>query len=474
MNSIIPYLTLALLAAILVSVVLLLLRKGSGPSAQIEDRLAAVERRFVEEIERLRGSQEAAVRGAGQEGAEAQRKLATELSATLRDGFATAQHSLSSTLSEARRAQDERLDRVETALRDFTASFAKATGELREGQTAAFTALQDRVQLRLEEVRRDNAEQLEKIRGTVEEKLQSTLEARLGESFRLVGDRLDKVHQGLGEMQQLATGVGDLKRVLQNVRTRGTFGEVQLGALLEQMLSPGQFATNISTRPGSADRVEYAIRLPGGPEVAQGALWLPIDAKFPQEDYQRLQTAYETADQSGIETSRAALRTRLLGEAQKIQAKYVEPPFTTHFALLFLPTEGLYAEMLRIPGLVEEIQTKWRVVPVGPTNLSGFLNSLSMGFKTLALQQRGTEVWDLLRGVKTEFGKFGDSLEAVGKKLQEASNKVGDVHRRSRAITRKLRDVEALPEPDAARLLSIAAPDDSVDEAEDSPDSSPA
>ena len=348
-------------------------------------------------------------------------------------------------LDQAREAQTKSLGEMQGAL---TADF----GKLRDAQTKAFSELQDHVQSRLDAVRKDNEEKLEKIRTTVEEKLQSTLEARLGESFRQVSDRLEQVYKGLGEMRTLATGVGDLKRVLTNVRSRGTFGEVQLSALLEQVLTPEQYGTNVVTVPGSSERVEFAIKLPGRDDDGS-SLFLPIDAKFPQEDYQRLQQAYEDGDSQAVEETKKALRQRVLLEAKTIHEKYIAPPHTTDFALLFLPTEGLYAEILRIPGLFEEVQRLHRVVPVGPTNLQAFLNSLQMGFRTLTIEKRSSEVWKVLAAVKTEFAKFGESLDAVGKKLQEAGNKIEDTARRSRAVERKLRQVEALPVDEAARIL---------------------
>lgn len=365
--------------------------------------------------------------------------------------------------TEARKEQAAALQAQRTSLDQARDAQAKSLGEmqgalvadlskLRDAQTKAFSDLQDHVQSRLDEVRKDSEEKLEKIRTTVEEKLQSTLEARLGESFRQVSDRLEQVYKGLGEMRTLATGVGDLKRVLTNVRSRGTFGEVQLSALLEQVLTPEQYGTNVVTVPGSSERVEFAIKLPGRDDGGS-ALFLPIDAKFPQEDYQRLQQAYEDGDGLAVEEAKKALRHRALLEAKTIHEKYIAPPHTTDFALLFLPTEGLHAEILRIPGLFEDIQRLHRVVPVGPTNLQAFLNSLQMGFRTLAIEKRSSEVWKVLGAVKTEFAKFGESLDAVGKKLQEAGNKIEDTARRSRAVERKLRQVEALPADEAARIL---------------------
>lgn len=311
---------------------------------------------------------------------------------------------------------------------------------------------------RLAAIQADNATRLEEMRKTVDEKLHATLEQRLGQSFQLVSDRLDLVHRGLGEMQSLAAGVGDLKRVLTNVKTRGTWGEVQLEAMIEQVLTPDQYQKNVATRPGAGERVEIAIRLPG--QGGDKPVWLPIDAKFPLEDYQRLMDAHDRVDADQIEAAAKALEQRIRAEAKTIREKYVEPPHTTDFAVMYMPTEGLYAEVLRRPGLAEAIQRDHRVVISGPTNLAAMLNSLQMGFKTLAIEKRSSEVWGLLGTVKTEFGKFGDVIAATQKKLEQATNQFGEVGRRTRAIERKLRDVEALPLPEAGFAGAIEMADD--------------
>jgi DNA recombination protein RmuC len=296
------------------------------------------------------------------------------------------------------------------------------------------------------------------MRATVDEKLHATLEARLGESFKQVAERLEQVHRGLGEMQTLAQGVGDLKRVLGNVKTRGVFGEVQLLGLLEQVFTPEQYGVNVATRPGSNERVEFAIRLPGreaGVNGAHGApVWLPIDAKFPREDYERLLDAQERADREAADAASKALELRIRDEARTIRAKYLQPPHTTDFAVLFVPTEGLYAELLRRPGLNEALMKDHHVTLAGPTTLLAMLNSLQMGFRTLAIEQRSSEVWTVLGAVKTEFAKFGDVLAKTKKKLDEASNSIGAAEVRTRAMARQLRTVEALPEPQARALLA--------------------
>jgi DNA recombination protein RmuC len=333
-------------------------------------------------------------------------------------------------------------------------------GEQQQQRLAALTADNEKrmgdvratLEAQLKALQQDNAEQLEKMRATVDEKLQSTLETRLGQSFALVSERLEAVQRGLGEMQSLATGVGDLKRVLTNVKKRGIFGEVQLGALLEDMLAAEQYAANVITVPGSNERVEFAIRMPGQDEGDH--VYLPIDAKFPVEDYQRLLDAQEIADADAANAAGRALETRVREEAKRIHAKYVAPPHTTDFAVLYLPTEGLYAEVIRRPGLFEQLQREHRVTVAGPTTLSALLNSLQMGFRTLAIAKRSSEVWKILGAVKTEFGKFGDVLDKVKKKLDEAGRHIDATGVRTRAIERRLREVESLPGEAAAPLLA--------------------
>jgi DNA recombination protein RmuC len=287
-----------------------------------------------------------------------------------------------------------------------------------------------------------NERQLDRMRQTVDERLQKSLEARLGESFAQVARQLEQVQQGLGEMRTLAVGVGDLKKVLSNVKNRGIFGELQLGALLEDLLTPGQYAANVAVRPGRGEVVEFAVRLPG---QGDRPLWLPIDAKFPREDYERLQTAFDASDAAGQKEARTALEARIRAFAKDISEKYVEPPFTTDFALLFLPFEGLYAEVLRIPGLFERLQREFRVTVTGPTTLAAFLSSLQMGFRTLGIQKRSGEVWQLLSSVKHEFALFGELLDKTKKKLQEATSTLDDAGAKTRKIERSLKKVEENP-----------------------------
>ncbi len=330
--------------------------------------------------------------------------------------------------------------------------FSRQLMQLTQSNESKLERMREIVEERLKSMQADNNRQLEVMRATVDEKLHATLEKRLGESFRLVSERLELVHKGLGEMQTLAAGVGDLKRVLTNVKTRGIWGEIHLASLLEQILTPDQYDRNVATKPGSGERVEFAIRLPGR-EDGEKPVWLPIDAKFPQEDYQRLLDAQDQANPVLAEEAARALEARVKIEARAIKEKYVDPPNTTDFAILFLPVEGLFAEVLRRPGLADQIQRDYRVVITGPTTLAALLSSLQMGFRTLAVEKRSSEVWTLLGAVKTEFGRFGDMLEKTQKKLQEASNSIETAAQKSRTIERKLRTVQELPAPEAAATL---------------------
>jgi DNA recombination protein RmuC len=341
----------------------------------------------------------------------------------------------------------KRLETIDRSLRDEFSRNREEAGasakNQREELARSLEGVRSIVDVRLRQLQDDNAQQIDKMRATVDEKLQGTLEKRLGESFRLVSERLEQVHQGLGAMQQLASDVGGLQRVLTNVKTRGGWSEWQLGILLDEMLTAEQFAKNVKMRDDTDERVEFAIKLPGDENGA--AVWLPIDAKFPMEHYDRLAAAQEKGDAAAVESAIKTLETQLKRCAKDICEKYINPPKTTDFALLFLPSEGLYAEAIRRVGLVQNVQRDCRVTFVGPTTLAALLNSLQMGFRTLAIQKRSSEVWNLLSAVKTEFGKFGDSLSAVKEKIDQASRKMEDVDVRSRAITKKLRDVEELP-----------------------------
>jgi DNA recombination protein RmuC len=375
-----------------------------------------------------------------------ERELRDEMSRhalATRSDLAAFQQTLLAQGGDARRTQAEQLQALAEANE-------RRLGEVRQAVESRLAALQD-----------GNEKKLEQMRATVDEKLHATLEQRLGESFRQVADRLEQVHKGLGEMQSLARDVGSLNRVLSNVKTRGIVGEYQLGALLEQVFTPEQYAANVETVPGSGARVEFAIRLPGRAGAdgsAPAPLWLPIDAKFPRDDYERLQDAQDRADAAGVEAAGKALETRLKLEARSIREKYVAAPHTTDFAILFVPTEGLYAEALRRPGLIEWLQREQRITLAGPTTLLATLSSLQMGFRTLALERRSAEVWQVLGAVKTEFGKFGDILAKARKKIEDAGTTLGEAEKRTLSMGRKLRQVEALPLLETQALPSLVGP----------------
>jgi DNA recombination protein RmuC len=356
----------------------------------------------------------------------------------------------------------KRLETIDRNLRDEFSRNREEAGAAaknqREELTRSLEGVRSIVDVRLRQLQDDNSKQIDKMRATVDEKLQGTLEKRLGESFKLVSDRLEQVHQGLGAMRQLASDVGGLQRVLTNVKTRGGWSEWQLGVLLDEMLTPEQFGKNMKMRDETDERVEFAIKLPGDENGAP--VWLPIDAKFPMEHYDRLAAAQEKGDPAAVETAIKTLETQLKRCARDICEKYINPPKTTDFALLFLPSEGLYAEAIRRVGLVQNVQRDCRVTFVGPTTLAALLNSLQMGFRTLAIQKRSSEVWNLLAAVKTEFGKFGESLSAVKEKIDQASRKMEDVDVRSRVITKKLRDVEELPSNPQPLLKDFLQTDD--------------
>ncbi len=403
-----------------------------------------------------------------------------ELTATL----ATFQQSLLAQSGDVARTQNEQIDSFRTQLATMQQRVSDDTRAAREAQDAALhrfgqaqseqlRALADANDKRLAEVRQvveakltqiqaDNGQRLEQMRATVDEKLSATLEQRLGESFKQVAERLEQVHKGLGEMQTLARDVGSLSRTLAGVKNRGVFGEVQLGALLADVFTPDQYATNVETVPGSRERVEFAVRLPGrgGPGTDDAPLWLPIDAKFPREDYERLLDAQERADKEGADAAGKAIEARLKLEARTIRDKYIAAPHTTDFGILFVPTEGLYAEALRRPGLVDALQREYRVVLAGPTTLMAMLNSLQMGFRTLALEKRSAEVWQVLGAVKTEFGKFGDVLARTKDKIDAVSKSIEAAEVRTRAMARQLRSVEALPAERVPGLLGLEMPDD--------------
>ena len=366
------------------------------------------------------------------------------------------------------------LDKTAQTLTTTVGQLGSVQKQQLESVTAQVQALVETNQQRLEglratiseqlgEMREANEKKLEEMRRTVDEKLQGTLEKRLGESFKLVREQLDAVHKGLGEMQSLATGVGDLKNVLTNVKVRGTWAEYQLGAILEQVLTPEQFDRNVATHENSSERVEFAIRLPGRSDDPNDCVWLPIDSKFPQEDYIRLTEASESADAEAVAQSTRELMRSVTQSAKTIAEKYLNPPHTTDFAVLYLPTEGLYAEVLRQPGMVSQLQQDYRVVVSGPTTIAALLNSLRLGFRSLAIEQQASEVWQVLAAVKTEFGKFGEVLDKVKKQLATASNTIDQTQTRTRAMARKLQKVEQLPSGESDELLEFL-PEDNFDD----------
>ena len=421
MTDSIVWLVLLLAVANAVLLVVLLVRTGAGVQGRADVRAE------------LR---------AGREEAERSSRASRE---ELARGLASGNEMLATTLGGMAEVQREQLDGVSKRLTELTAS----------NQTA-LDSIRATVDARVIELQAGNEKKLEQMRATVDEKLQSTLEKRLGESFKLVSDQLESVQKGLGEMQTLATGVGDLKRVLTNVKARGTWAEVQLGALLEEILAPGQFERNVHVESGSREMVEYAVRLPGPKDEPGSCVWLPIDAKLPQEDYVRIQDAADVADVEATGRATDALARAVRLEAQSIHDKYVKPPHTTDFAIMFLATEGLYAEVVRQPALVEDLQQRYRVVVAGPTTLAALLSSLRMGFQTLAIEQQAVEVWRVLGAVKTEFGKFGDVLAKVKRQLDTAGRTIDETGRRTRAMERRLRVVEELPDAEAELVLDLA------------------
>ena len=435
MPVLLQYLIIILLLCSIALLALLLYRLSRlAASSGLESRIDSLER-LLERQERMVREELARNRDEAQLSA----RQGREENASSVSAFGD---SLLKRMSELAGLQKDQLDIFAGQLKNLTASNEGRMDKLRE-------TLEERLRL----IQEDSARKLEQMRATVDEKLHDTLEKRLGESFRLVSERLELVQRGLGEMQTLASGVGDLKKVLTNVKTRGTFGEIQLSSLLEQVLSPGQYESNVETRKGSGQRVEFALKLPGRDGTADGMVWLPLDAKFPQEDYLRLVEAQESGDiLAAGEASKQLDKTVRLMAAQ-IRDKYMDPPHTTDFGVMFLPTEGLFAEVLRRPGLFDALQRDFKVMIAGPTTLAAMLNSLQMGFRTLAIEKRSAEVWSLLGAVRTEFSKFGQVLEKTSKKLQEAGNHIDAAAVRTRSIEKKLKGVQEMPGAEAAALL---------------------
>jgi len=374
-------------------------------------------------------------------------ELRQEISATQR----TFTDTLVKTISEIGKSQTEKLELVEKRIKELT-----------ESNESRIERVRNTINDQLKNIQEGNEKKLDQMRQTVDEKLQSTLEKRLGESFKLVSERLELVHKGLGEMQNLATGVGDLKKVLTNVKIRGTWGEAQLGSLLEQFLSAEQYEKNVAAKKGSAERVEYAIKLPGKDTESEKPVYLPIDSKFPQEDYQKLLEAQEQGNPELVEEYSKALEIRIKAEARDIRDKYINPPVTTDFAILFLPTESLFAEILRRPGVTEYIQRNYRVIVTGPTTCAALLNSLQIGFRTLVVEKRSAEIWKILGAVKMEFDKFGDVLAKVKKQLNTASSTIDQTEKRTNAMARQLRKVEIMPEAESIKLLELDQADSTL------------
>ncbi|MGD2186027.1 MAG: DNA recombination protein RmuC [Desulfobacterales bacterium] len=430
-----------LVAMILVAVLILLIVLVRRREIKSQDLFATLEKQ-QQHTEHLVRDEFARNR---LESADSARQAREEIGGTLK--FAS--DSQLKQLAEMAGIQKDQLDRFSNQLLAMT----KLNEEKLE-------ALRKAVETQLRTMQEDNSRRLEQMRMVVDEKLQSTLEKRLSDSFKQVSERLEQVYKGLGEMRSLATGVGDLKKVLTNVKTRGTWGEIRLSHILEQILTTDQYAVNVATKKASSDRVEFAIKLPGQDSHKDKVVWLPIDSKFPQEDYQRLLDAQDAADKVLAEKSVKNLEIRIKAEAKAIREKYIDPPNTTDFGIMFLPVEGLYAEVLRRPGLCDSLQRDYRIVVTGPTTLAALLNSLQMGFRTLAIEKRSSEVWELLGAVKTQFNKFGQVLAKTKKKLKEASNTIEQAEVRSRVIERKLSKVQELPQTDSAKLIESEANDD--------------
>ncbi len=464
MTTVLLCIILALSAVVMIVVVALFLKfrdsalQGAFPARfdGLERQLEKIERAVREEASRQREESSAAARQAREESAAAVAALAdgilkrmTEIAALQKDQLDI----FAGQLQQLTESSEGRMDRLRISLEERLKNVQEESARRLEAVRAV-------VDERLRLLQDDNGKRLEQMRLTVDEKLHATLEKRLGESFRLVSERLEQVQKGLGEMQALAAGVGDLKKVLTNVKTRGTFGEVQLSSLLEQVLAPGQYESNVETRPGSGQRVEFALRLPGRDGTADGLVWLPLDAKFPQEDYLRLVEAQERGDAVGAAEAGKQLERAIRESARQIRDKYLAPPHTTDFGVMFLPTEGLYAEVLRRPGLFDALQREYKVMAAGPTILAALLNSLQMGFRTLAIEKRSAEVWNLLGAVRTEFHKFADVLDKTSKKLQEAGNHIDKAAVRTRAIERKLREVQELPAGEARAMLELSDADE--------------
>lgn len=457
-----PWVVLPVLAGVLVILFLPLYRILRGRLAGMQTKLQSMETALTDNFNALREATAYERLSDREEMGNNLRGMSDSVVRVIGEMSRTQQQQLDSfggQIRAASRSDEERMDRmrsgVEEKLQEYDKQMERVGKTLEsrlESNERRISDLRQTLSDGLAQIQMSNEQKLEQMRVTVDEKLNATLDSRLSESFKSVSDRLEQVHKGLGEMQSLATGVGDLKRVLTNVKTRGIWGEVQLGNLLEQVMAPGQYESNVAIKPGGTERVEFAVVLPGRDDFGK-SVYLPIDAKFPVEDYQRLLDAIEEGDKTTIEHTAKILENTIRTEAKRIRLKYILPPYTTDFAIMYLPVEGLYAEVLRRGGIVEQLQQEARVVVAGPTTLTAVLNSLQMGFRTIAIERRSSEVWDLLGAVKTEFGRFADMLGKTQQRLNQASASIEDAARKSRTIQRKLQSVQELSEGDAKRIL---------------------
>ncbi|MDR0636417.1 MAG: DNA recombination protein RmuC [Treponema sp.] len=473
-------LTIIIIALLLINSILLIVilagRRKKGAETQVLDRLTGYEQRLDRNEVSLRdefGRNRDEISKSARDSREELTAVFAQFSAML-DGKL---RGITDSVADSARVNREELtasfksfeERFSDNVRQFNdvqkerfADLSVKQDALTQNTRESFDRIRDSVEQRLLDIQTDNSVKLEKMRETVDEKLHQTLETRLGESFKLVSDRLELVQKGLGEMQTLASGVGDLKKVLTNVKTKGVLGEFQLESILEQLLTVDQYAKNVKTKEGSNDMVEFAVKIPSKADSSR-ILWLPIDAKFPSEDYERLNAAYDAGNADDIERHKKELVRKIKTFAKDIKTKYVDPPNTTDFALMFLPFEGLYAEVLRIPGLFQSVQEEFKVTITGPTTVSAFLSSLQMGFRSLAVEKRTSEIWDLLGAVRTEFGKFGAVLQKTKEKIDAVGKEIENVGVRTRAMDRKLRSVQTLPDAAAQKLLGVAD-EDSGDE----------
>jgi DNA recombination protein RmuC len=461
---------LALLLALLILIIIVLLRSQKNDTVDTRLRLD----QFETNLEKNQSSLKDEFGRNREDFSRSSKEARDDLQKTFLNFSTLIEEKFKGVLELVGKSSKDSRDELSVALKSFEFKFTQSVKEFNDLQKQKFDTLilkqeemttkteaklekqRENIELKLKSIQDDNNAKLEKMRETVDEKLHKTLETRLGESFKLVSERLELVQKGLGEMQTLATGVGDLKKVLSNVKTKGVLGEYQLENILEQLLTVDQFAKNVKTKHGSNDMVEFAVKLPNK-EDSPKILWLPIDAKFPSENFELLMAAYETGDIGEIEKCKRGLEQTIKNFAKDIKTKYIDPPNTTDFAIMFLPFEGLYAEVLRISGLFENIQREHKITITGPTTISAFLSSLQMGFRSLAVEKRTSEIWEILGAVRSEFGKFGDVLEKTKNKLDQASREIDSAGVRSRAIERKLRDVQTIPQQDSLRILGVAA-----------------